>query len=105
MPKVGKKRARVHGTGPVPTGARGGKGQHFLRNMSVVQRIVDKAAIKNTDTVLEIGPGTGIMTVCMLERAKRVICVELDPRMIVLPFVCQLSIVGQGIAVVKSGSK
>ena len=82
MPKVGKKRARVHGTGPVPTGARGGKGQHFLRNMSVVQRIVDKAAIKNTDTVLEIGPGTGIMTVCMLERAKRVICVELDPRMI-----------------------
>jgi 18S rRNA (adenine1779-N6/adenine1780-N6)-dimethyltransferase len=50
--------------------------------MSVVQRIVDKAAIKNTDTVLEIGPGTGIMTVCMLEKAKRVICVELDPRMI-----------------------
>ena len=46
MPKVGKKRARVHGTGPVPTGARGGKGQHFLRNMTVVQRIVDKAAIK-----------------------------------------------------------
>ena len=83
MPKgAAKKRARVHGTGPVPTGARGGKGQHFLRNMSIVQRIVDKAAIKNTDTVLEIGPGTGIMTVCMLERAKRVICVELDPRMI-----------------------
>ncbi len=72
----------MHGTGPIPTGARGGKGQHFLRNMSVVQRIVDKAAIKNTDTVLEIGPGTGIMTVCMLEKAKRVICVELDPRMI-----------------------
>ena len=82
MPKTGKKRSRVHGTGPIPTGARGGKGQHFLRNMSVVQRIVDKAAIKNTDTVLEIGPGTGIMTVCMLEKAKRVICVELDPRMI-----------------------
>jgi 18S rRNA (adenine1779-N6/adenine1780-N6)-dimethyltransferase len=83
MPKSSaKKRARVHGTGPVPTGARGGKGQHFLRNMSVVQRIVSKAAIKNTDTVLEIGPGTGIMTVCMLAQAKKVICVELDPRMI-----------------------
>ena len=81
-PKPGKS-APACGTGPIPpTGARGGKGQHFLRNMSVVQRIVDKAAIKNTDTVLEIGPGTGIMTVCMLEKAKRVICVELDPRMI-----------------------
>ena len=66
----------------MPTGARGGKGQHFLRNMQVVSRIVDKAKIKSTDAVLEIGPGTGIMTVQLLERAKRVTCIELDPRMI-----------------------
>ena len=61
MPKAPqKKRSRTHGTGPLPTGAKGGKGQHFLRNMTVVRRIVDKAAIKSTDAVLEVGPGTGI---------------------------------------------
>jgi 18S rRNA (adenine1779-N6/adenine1780-N6)-dimethyltransferase len=33
-------------------------GQHFLKNPAVVTAIVDKAAIRNTDIVLEIGPGT-----------------------------------------------
>jgi hypothetical protein len=35
------------------------KGQHILKNPLVVQSIVDKSGIKNTDVVLEIGPGTG----------------------------------------------
>jgi hypothetical protein len=48
----------------------------------VVQAIVDKAGIKSTDIVLEIGPGTGNMTMKMLEKAKRVVAVELDPRMV-----------------------
>ncbi|EJK50990.1 hypothetical protein THAOC_29888, partial [Thalassiosira oceanica] len=38
-------------------------GQHFLKNPAVVTAIVAKAAIKPTDSVLEIGPGTGNMTV------------------------------------------
>ena len=58
------------------------RGQHFLRNPLVVNSIVDKAAIRTTDTVLEIGPGTGNMTVKLLEAAKRVIAVEVDPRMV-----------------------
>jgi 18S rRNA (adenine1779-N6/adenine1780-N6)-dimethyltransferase len=33
-------------------------GQHFLKNPAVVAAIVEKAAIRNTDVVLEIGPGT-----------------------------------------------
>lgn len=33
------------------------KGQHILKNPLVVQSIVDKAGIKSTDVVLEIGPG------------------------------------------------
>lgn len=37
------------------------KGQHILKNPLVVQSIVDKAGIKNTDVVLEIGPGTGVV--------------------------------------------
>lgn len=48
----------------------------------VVQSIVDKAGIKSTDTVLEIGPGTGNLTLRLLEKAKKVIAVEVDPRMV-----------------------
>ncbi|CAM6089238.1 unnamed protein product [Calypogeia fissa] len=58
------------------------KGQHILKNPMIVQSIVQKAAIKSTDVVLEIGPGTGNLTVKLLEVAKRVIAVELDPRMV-----------------------
>lgn len=36
------------------------KGQHILKNPLVVQSIVQKAGIKSTDVVLEIGPGTGV---------------------------------------------
>ncbi|CAD6995735.1 unnamed protein product [Ceratitis capitata] len=46
-------------------------GQHILKNPLVIQSMLEKAALRNTDTVLEIGPGTGNMTVRMLERAKR----------------------------------
>jgi len=57
------------------------KGQHILRNPAVVQAIVDKAGVKPTDVVLEIGPGTGNLTMRLLEKAKRVVAIELDPRM------------------------
>lgn len=58
------------------------KGQHILKNPLVVQSIVDKAAVKSTDVVLEIGPGTGNLTMKLLERARKVIAVEVDPRMV-----------------------
>jgi 18S rRNA (adenine1779-N6/adenine1780-N6)-dimethyltransferase len=56
-------------------------GQHILKNPGVSDAIVDKAFLKPTDTVLEVGPGTGNLTVRILEKAKKCICVELDPRM------------------------
>jgi 18S rRNA (adenine1779-N6/adenine1780-N6)-dimethyltransferase len=56
-------------------------GQHILKNPGVSDAIVEKAYLKPTDTVLEVGPGTGNLTVRILERAKKCICVELDPRM------------------------
>ena len=59
-----------------------GIGQHFLKNPAIVDAIVAKAALNPTDTVLEIGPGTGNMTVKMMAAVKRVIAVEFDPRMI-----------------------
>ncbi|CAO2037367.1 unnamed protein product [Urochloa humidicola] len=59
------------------------KGQHILRNPALVDSIVAKAGLKPTDTVLEIGPGTGNLTKCLLEAGvKAVVAVELDPRMV-----------------------
>ncbi|KAJ2726137.1 Dimethyladenosine transferase [Coemansia sp. Benny D115] len=56
-------------------------GQHILINPLVSQGIVDKARLKQTDTVLEVGPGTGNLTVKILEQAKRVIACEADARL------------------------
>eukprot|EP00584_Thalassiosira_punctigera_P009357 CAMPEP_0172540818 /NCGR_PEP_ID=MMETSP1067-20121228/11744_1 /TAXON_ID=265564 ORGANISM="Thalassiosira punctigera, Strain Tpunct2005C2" /NCGR_SAMPLE_ID=MMETSP1067 /ASSEMBLY_ACC=CAM_ASM_000444 /LENGTH=338 /DNA_ID=CAMNT_0013326735 /DNA_START=65 /DNA_END=1081 /DNA_ORIENTATION=- len=53
-------------------------GQHFLKNPAVVTAIVAKAAIKPTDSVLEIGPGTGNMTVPLLQQSKHVVAIEYD---------------------------
>lgn len=75
-----KKKANVGITGGLI--ADKSKGQHFLRNPLVVTSIVEKSALKPTDTVLEIGPGTGNMTIKLLEAVKKVIAVELDPRMV-----------------------
>lgn len=58
------------------------KGQHILKNPLLVQSIVQKAGLKSTDIVLEIGPGTGNLTMKLLEVCKKVIAVELDPRMV-----------------------
>ena len=58
-------------------------GQHLLKNPLVTAAMVEKAALKATDTVLEIGPGTGNLTVKLLEAAKKVVAVEHDGRMVV----------------------
>ncbi|KAJ9104778.1 hypothetical protein QFC19_003919 [Naganishia cerealis] len=56
-------------------------GQHILMNPLVAQGIVDKANLKQTDVVLEVGPGTGNLTVRILEQCRKVVAVEMDPRM------------------------
>ena len=58
-------------------------GQHLLKNPLVTQAMIEKAAIKGTDTVLEVGPGTGNLTLKLLESARRVVAIEHDPRMVV----------------------
>lgn len=58
------------------------KGQHILKNPLLVDSIVQKAGIKSTDVILEIGPGTGNLTKKLLEAGKEVIAVELDSRMV-----------------------
>lgn len=57
-------------------------GQHILKNPLIINSMVEKAALKSTDVVLEVGPGTGNMTTKLLEKAKRVIACEVDARMV-----------------------
>ena len=57
-------------------------GQNFLIDSNVIQDIVDGAQIDKGDLVIEIGPGIGSMTKYLLEKAKKVICIELDQKMI-----------------------
>ena len=57
-------------------------GQNCLINEEVVQGIVNKAEISKEDLVIEIGPGLGTLTKELLEKAGKVIAIELDARMI-----------------------
>lgn len=57
-------------------------GQNFLVSRTALKRIVNGAGLKKTDTVLEIGPGIGTLTGELARRAKKVIAIEKDRRMI-----------------------
>ena len=59
-------------------------GQNFLINEEVINQIMEKAEIDEKDLVIEIGPGLGTLTSRLLEKAGKVICVELDDRMITI---------------------
>ncbi|KAL7104606.1 hypothetical protein ACP275_08G256100 [Erythranthe tilingii] len=58
------------------------RGQHLLTNPRILDCIVRTSNIKSDDTVLEIGPGTGNLTLKLLEAAKNVVAVEIDNRMV-----------------------
>eukprot|EP01066_Platyproteum_vivax_P000469 Platyproteum_vivax@DN10519_c0_g1_i1.p1 len=57
-------------------------GQHLLKNPGITNTIVEAANIKSSDTVLEIGPGTGNLTVRVLPLAKKVVAIDVDARMV-----------------------
>ncbi len=57
-------------------------GQNFLIDNNVVESIIEGSNVQENDLVIEIGPGLGTLTSFLLERAKKVICVELDSKMI-----------------------
>ena len=57
-------------------------GQNFLIDSEVVCGIVDNAEVSKEDLVIEIGPGLGTLTSILLERAGKVVCIELDSRMV-----------------------
>ena len=57
-------------------------GQNFLRSTAVAKKLADSAKIALDDIVIEVGPGKGIITEILLQKAKKVIAVEKDGRMI-----------------------
>jgi 16S rRNA (adenine1518-N6/adenine1519-N6)-dimethyltransferase len=71
-------RERMQALGLTPSKA---LGQNFLHDRGVVRRIAESADISRDDTVLEIGPGLGILTEELASRAGRVVAVELDARL------------------------
>ncbi len=59
-------------------------GQHFLTDEAVLERILSAAEFSSGDTVIEVGPGPGILTEALARRGARVIAVELDSRLVAL---------------------
>ncbi|MBD2090249.1 16S rRNA (adenine(1518)-N(6)/adenine(1519)-N(6))-dimethyltransferase RsmA [Microcoleus sp. FACHB-1515] len=53
-------------------------GQHWLRSEKALNRIVESANLSGSDRVLEIGPGQGVLTRQLLDRAGAVVAVEID---------------------------
>jgi len=62
--------------------AKKGLGQHFLMHRQTSERIVAAAGVSAADTVLEIGPGTGILTRELLNKGGKVYAVETDGELI-----------------------
>jgi 16S rRNA (adenine1518-N6/adenine1519-N6)-dimethyltransferase len=57
-------------------------GQHFLRSAATLERIANAACPDGpVDRVIEIGPGEGALTEHLIEKAKKVIAVEVDPEL------------------------
>lgn len=67
----------AQGRAPRPSG-RASDGQHFLRSATLASELVAHAGVSGHDLVVEFGAGTGSLTRPLLERAGRVIAVELD---------------------------
>ncbi|MDR2354736.1 MAG: 16S rRNA (adenine(1518)-N(6)/adenine(1519)-N(6))-dimethyltransferase RsmA [Clostridiales Family XIII bacterium] len=61
-----------------------GLGQNFLADKNIVDRIIEGAGIERDDCVIEVGAGMGVLTAAAAEKARRVVAVELDKRLMPL---------------------
>jgi 16S rRNA (adenine1518-N6/adenine1519-N6)-dimethyltransferase len=55
------------------------KGQNFVIDANTVRRIVRESGVTGDDVVVEVGPGLGSLTLALLDVARRVIAIEIDP--------------------------
>ena len=58
------------------------KGQHILRCEKTIKKIIDSANLNEDTIVLEIGPGTGNLTIPMAQKCKLIYAYEIDPLMV-----------------------
>lgn len=56
-------------------------GQHFLRSSGVIEKIVAAAELQETEDVLEIGPGEGVVTQRLCQKARQIHVFEIDPEL------------------------
>ena len=56
------------------------KGQNFLIDKNVRDKIIQLSNIDSNDIILEVGPGPGILTEILIQKAKKVIAIELEPK-------------------------
>jgi 23S rRNA (adenine-N6)-dimethyltransferase len=68
----------AHARAPRPSG-RASDGQHFIRSARLANELVEQIGLSRRDLVVEIGAGTGSLTEPILQRARRVIAIEIDP--------------------------
>lgn len=57
-------------------------GQNFLQDAEIIERIFEVAEVQPTDWVLEIGPGTGVLTLRLADLAEKVLAIELDHQLV-----------------------
>ncbi len=72
-----KKELRTIGIDPTKS-----LGQHFLWDRDIARRIVEGARIESVDKVLEIGPGTGVLTEFLVEEPCELTLIEKDSRLV-----------------------
>ena len=63
---------------------RKGWGQHFLVDRNILNKVIWTAQVEKEDTVLEVGPGLGEMTIALARQAKRVIAIEIDSKLVAI---------------------
>lgn len=56
-------------------------GQHYLISQQILEQIIRAARLTPNDQVVEIGPGTGKLTLFLAQAARQVIALEIDPRL------------------------
>lgn len=55
-------------------------GQNYVINPEVIDKMIETAEVKVSDTVVEIGPGFGVLTLALVEKAKNVLAFEIEKK-------------------------
>ena len=59
-----------------------GWGQHYLIDRNILNKVIRTAQVGRDDVVLEVGPGLGEVTLALAQQVKRVIAIEIDPKLV-----------------------